>query len=205
MTAGPVYVALEDAALRDTLAAVLADCGPYRVSGFEGGRDWLSMAPTLTPGCALLDLDGAPGEGVEVVERMIRDDIAHVAVMLCGSGDVAAAAHAMRAGAADILAKPAMAVTLAPALSIAFARLRVDQARRSRRAEARSVVARLSAREQDVMRGMVEGLSNKLIAQRLGVSPRTIEAHRASLFAKTGLSGLAELVRCALAADLLDR
>ena len=121
-------------------------------------------------------------------------------IVLTGHGDVAVAVRAMKAGAVDFVEKPYAKQSLLDALIRAFDRLEARQKVEVLAEEARGLIARLTAREKQVLLGLVEGQTNKVIAETLDVSPRTIEIHRANLMDKMNAQSLSTVLRIAFAA-----
>jgi two-component system response regulator FixJ len=123
-------------------------------------------------------------------------------ILITGHGDVALAVEAMKAGAADFIEKPFDDAVLLGAIRSALDARPAIQGDNSAKTEAEARLAELSPRERDVLRGLVAGKINKVIAHDLGISPRTVEVYRANLMAKTGARSMSELMRIALAAGL---
>jgi two-component system response regulator FixJ len=201
MTAEPViHVIDDDAGVRDSLCLLLESMN-YRTRAFESGIALLAAATTLEPGCLLLDVRMPELDGVSVLERLRKDGMTLPVVIMTGHGDVPLAVRAMKAGAADFVEKPFSQETIRETLSRAL----VSAPRSNGRAPApedRSRLAELSPREHEVLLGLVAGLPNKTIAYDLGISPRTVEIHRAHVMEKLGARSLSHLVRIAIAAGL---
>lgn len=123
-------------------------------------------------------------------------------IILTGHGDISIAVRAMKAGAVDFLEKPFERQTLLSAIEAAYDRIQDAGTSAGRAAEAGILIAGLTAREQDVLRGLARGLPNKTIAYDLGISPRTVEVHRANLMTKLNVRSLSEALRIAFAAGL---
>ena len=121
---------------------------------------------------------------------------------MTGHGEGSVAGQAMKAGAVDFLEKPFDKQSLLSSLEAARGRLEVASTMESRREEARQRLNVLTPRERDVLTGLVQGLPNKTIAYDLGISPRTVEIHRANLMEKLGVRSLSEALRIAFAAGL---
>jgi len=122
--------------------------------------------------------------------------------VMTGHGDVNVAVQAMKAGAVDFIEKPFEKATLLSAIEEGFARLEHAGKRRARADEAKLRLEALTPRELDVMKGLVLGHPNKTIAYDLGISPRTVEIHRANLMTKLEVASLSEALRIAFAAGL---
>ncbi len=153
-------------------------------------------------GCVLLDLRMPGMDGLAVQREMAARGIKLPVVVVTAHGDVALAVQAMKAGACDFIEKPYDADVILQAAEAALARGDEERARARDAEEAASRVAALTPREAEVLQGLVAGQSNKVIAFDLGVSPRTVEVHRANLMAKLGARNLSEAVRIALSAGL---
>lgn len=200
-----IYIVDDDDDLRHSLEDLIKTCGGgWRFRSFASGEAWLRYAAHEEPGCVLLDLHLPGTSGLDVLGRMRAMQAAHETIVLTGEGNVAAAVAAMSAGALNFLEKPVAWTALRQAVEAAFIQLDDRSERQRRSADARARVERLSSRERDVLMGLIEGLPNKLIAQRLGLSPRTVEAHRASIMEKMALDSFADLLKCAFAAGLVD-
>ncbi len=194
-----VHIVDDDEAIRRSAGFLLKVEG-YRVATYESGVSLLKAARHLDPGCILLDVRMPELDGLEVQHELAERGVSLPVVMLTGHGDVSVAVRAMKAGAIDFIEKPFEKSVLLQAIGTAFRHL--DEAAESaiRAAEAAVRIAALTAREQDVLRGLADGLQNKKIAHGLGISPRTVEIHRANLMAKLGARTFSEALRIAFAA-----
>ena len=184
-----VYVLDDDAAVLRSLERLLSSANFEPVT-FERPDAFLAAAKTFKPGCVLLDvrLPGMSGLDVQAQLLKMRTDLAIIVVT--GQGDIQTAVRAMKAGAADFLEKPYGDEALLGSIEAAFGReTDLDVADAVRR------VSTLSARERDVLDGLLAGRSNKLIAYDLGISVRTVEVHRARMMERLGLRQLAEAIR----------
>ena len=123
-------------------------------------------------------------------------------IVLTGHGDIGIAVRAMKAGAIDFIEKPFEKATLIGAIESGFAQLDDKDGRAARAHDASIAIAGLTDRERDVLEGLAQGLPNKTIAYDLGISPRTIEVHRANLMAKLGVRSLSDALRLAFAAGM---
>jgi two-component system response regulator FixJ len=123
-------------------------------------------------------------------------------IVLTGHGDVTIAVRAMKGGAVDFLEKPFEKAVLISAIEAAFGRLASAGSQAARAAEAEIVLGVLTPRERDVLEGLARGLPNKTIAYDLGISPRTVEVHRANLMSKLEVRSLSDALRIAFAAGL---
>jgi two-component system, LuxR family, response regulator FixJ len=196
-----VYVVDDDEAIRRSLNFMLRTSG-HMVELFTQGEEFLKAAGKLAPGCVLLDIRMPGMDGLEVQRVMADSGVTLPVVMMTGHGDVSLAVRAMKAGAIDFIEKPFEKATLMSALDQGFAKLGDGDVRKLRSQEAATRLEVLTPREQDVLKGLVEGLPNKSIAYDLGISPRTVEIHRANLMAKLDVKSLSEALRIAFAAGL---
>lgn len=123
-------------------------------------------------------------------------------IILTGHADVSIAVRAMKAGAVEFLEKPFEKAVLIASIEAAFARMEAAEGAAARSAEAEVVLGILTPREREVLEGLAQGLPNKTIAYDLGISPRTVEVHRANLMAKLEVRSLSDALRLAFAAGL---
>ena len=196
-----VYIVDDDAEVRAELAEAL-DLRGFRAMAFDSGESFVARQADLPPGCVVLDLNMPGMGGMEVQQALVTRSSRHKIVMLTGAGSVSTAVQAMHAGAVDFLEKPFHVDDLVRAIDSAVSRQQQEVEQVSRKAHAEELVGRLSERERDVLCGMMLGLSNKIIAYRLSLSPRTVEAYRAQLMQKLGVRSLAEAVQIAIEAGL---
>ena len=196
-----VYIVDDDPLVRATLDLRLEAMG-HAPTSFASAADFLRTARSLQPGCVILDIRMPDIDGLAVQSRLAEQKLNFPIVMLTGHADVGVAVRAMKAGALDFLEKPFSEQAIKDTLQRASRELELGQTQQANAEAARAALARLTPRERDVLDGLVEGLRNKAIAQRLGISPRTVELHRIRLLDKTEASGLSELVRLALAAGI---
>ena len=196
------YVVEDEAAIRRSLALLLKSAG-YAVQAFESGDRFLRAAVQGLPfGCVLLDLR-MPGMDGLAVQRALRErGLCLPVVIVTAHGDVPLAVQAMQAGACDFIEKPHTAEAILQAVEAALGRGEQERARLRERAEAAARVGALSPREREVLLGLVAGRPHKIIAHELGLSPRTIEIHRANAMSKLGAASLSEAVRITMAAGL---
>jgi two-component system, LuxR family, response regulator FixJ len=198
-----VYIVDDDEAIRHSLLTLLGSEG-YSVRAFGSGQEFLAAAPTLGPGCLIIDVRMPGMDGLEVQARLAEGGFDFPIIVMTGHGDIPLAVKAMKAGAADFIEKP-FAGAIIDSLDAAFSRLAAAGDRTLASAEAAAKLARLSAREREVLEGLLAGLPNKSLAYSLGISPRTVEIHRARVMDKMGARSLSELIQMALAAGVQAR
>ncbi|MBB4148318.1 response regulator transcription factor [Sphingobium scionense] len=182
--------------------AFLLELEGYSVRTWQRGAHFLAAAPTEPAGCVILDLRMPDMDGLEVQRRLNEADLNFPVIMLTGHGDIAVTVAAMKMGAVDFLVKPFERQSLLQAVENAWSVLHDNGARRQRTMQAQALVEKLTPRERDVLAGLTMGLPNKHIALQLGISPRTIEIHRANLMAKLKTRNLSDALRVAFAAGI---
>ena len=196
-----VHLVDDEDAIRRSAGFMLKTSG-YRVRPFASGVELLRNARGLEPGCILLDIRMPGMDGLEVQQALREAGVAFPVIIMTGHGDVALAVRAMKAGAIDFIEKPFEKEALLTALEQGFSRLRKEERNREKADEAELRIAALTPRERDVLAGLAGGLPNKTIAYDLGLSPRTVEIHRANLMHKLGVHSLSEALRIAFAAGM---
>lgn len=194
---GTVHIVDDDAALRESLEFLLSSAG-FVTRAYDSAMAILAVADTLAPGCILTDVRMPVISGLDLVARLRERGVAHPVIVLTGHADVPLAVEAMKAGVRDFLEKPFQDETLLASIRAALAAREEAGGRDGERAELRDRLAQLTAREREVFDAIVAGDSNKAAAQKLGISPRTVEIYRANVMAKMKAQSLSELVRMAL-------
>jgi PAS domain S-box-containing protein len=197
-----VYLVDADDAVRQAVTRLLRD-GGYEVKAFASPSAFLEVAAALRPGCVLLDSGSTWTDGMTALHELRADRIM-LPVIVAGpaGGNVGLAVQAMKAGATDYLELPYDRPALLDAVAAALAEGRAAAEHDAAAGRARWQVARLSARERQVLDGLLAGGTNKTIARLLGISPRTVELHRARLMERLGASTLPEAVLIAAAAGV---
>lgn len=189
-----IHLIDDDPAVRHAVAFLLTTSG-YAVRVYESAEAFLSCEGTWQPGCVITDLRMPGMNGLELQRTMNDRKLPFPLIVLTANGDVSLAVEAMKAGAVDFIEKPFDDEALLRAISAAIERHGKMTDRDSEIAAAQSKIANLSAREAEVMEGLVAGHPNKVIGFDLGISMRTVEVHRANLMLKMGAGSLSELVR----------
>jgi two-component system response regulator FixJ len=196
-----VHVVDDDEAIRQSIGFMLRKAG-YVVETYSSGTDFLKVVRRESRGCVLLDVRMPDIDGLEVQKRLSRLGIALPVIMLTGHGDVTLAVRAIKAGAVEFLEKPFERLALMAAIDAALDRNARTGRQQIETSEAVVQLASLTARERDVLDGMVLGRPNKLIAFDLTIATRTVEVHRANLMEKLGARSLSDVLRIAFAAGL---
>ena len=199
-----IYIVDDDDAVRASLHSLLSVRPELLVRGYRTGDRFLEEKDELDQGVVLLDFHMPGATGMDVLER-IEGDSRFATIILTGQGNVTLAVQAMKAGALDFLEKPYEAEQLLDIVDAAFSRLEADSSEAARVAAATAKIEALSPRETDVLKGLIEGRSNKIIAYDLDISPRTVEIYRANLMDKLGVRSLSEALRIAFAAGLFPK
>lgn len=198
-----VYLVDDDEAIRRSAGFMLKTSG-YSVMAYSSGTEFLKQSKAIEPGCILLDVRMPMMDGLEVQQALQDQGCTLPVIVMTGHGDVTVAVQAMKAGAVDFIEKPFGKAELLRAIEEGFGRIEVSDRTKVRAEEAKVRLQVLTAREQDVLKGLVQGYPNKTIAYDLDISPRTVEIHRANLMSKLGVVSLSEALRIAFAAGFGD-
>lgn len=174
----------------------------FDVLSYPSGVAFLKAISRDAPGCVLLDVRMPEMDGLEVQQAMTDRGITMPVIVLTGHGDVTIAVRAMKGGAVDFIEKPFEKAVLLEAIATAFAKIAQSNGHELRAEAAKVLIAKLTGREHDVLKGLVQGMPNKTIAYDLGISPRTVEVHRANLMSKLGVRSLSEALRIGFSAGL---
>ncbi len=196
---GTVFLIDDDPGVRDSLSLLLSLKG-LRTQPFATAESFIATYQADWPGCVLTDLRMPGMTGLELQAALRERRIEVPVVVLTAHGDVATARAALKNGAFDFLEKPIDDAMLLDVLQNA---LRVDCERRGAAASRSSTDARLerlTAREREILTLLAAGHQNREIALQLGISPRTVEVHKARIMEKLDCTSLAELIRLNIAA-----
>ena len=189
-----VYIIDDDfsvrAALEDLLASVALNC-----RSFSSTQDFLTSEMPDSPGCLVLDVRMPGQSGLDFQRQMKGLGIGLPVIFITGHGDVGMTARAMKAGAIEFLAKPFDEQALLDAINEGLEKDRVRRAKEQELAELRRLDGSLTPGEREVMELVVQGLLNKQIAARLGVSEITVKVRRGQVMRKMGANSVPDLVR----------
>jgi FixJ family two-component response regulator len=189
-----VHLVDDDAAVRDALERLIGTVG-LRVHAWADPQAFVAGFDREAIGAIVLDIRMPGVSGLAVLDTLIGQGVDQPVIMLTGHGTVDLCRRAFKAGAAEFLEKPVADDMLLDALQKAVrAHVRSRERHRADR-DARERYERLSEREREVLSLIVAGLTNKEIGRALGLSPRTVETHRANLFAKLEAESLAQVIR----------
>jgi RNA polymerase sigma factor (sigma-70 family) len=202
MPSGRIVLVDDDPKVLKSISALFDSVG-LEVYAFAHPQEVLNADPPR-PGCLVLDLRMPEMSGLEVFERLRERWPDVPTIFITAHGEVSAAVRAMKLGARDFLEKPLGDQVLLERVQEALESDEKDRAARADRDEIRARLATLTRRERDVLKLIVDGLSSKMIASELGISMKTVEAHRTSTMQKMQARNAAELVRLALTAGRLE-
>ena len=198
LSRGEIFVVDDDPAVRDTLSMVLS-AGGYEVICFADGAALLAVARTRTPSCILLDVHIPGKSGLDILKELHGEDYPAPIFMISGQGDISMAVNAIKSGALDFIEKPFRGSEIVARLDEAieaYARRQAENNSASRISTMHFPGREpLTRREREVLEQFTAGASNKEAGRHLGISPRTIEDHRANIMKKLGARNAADLVR----------
>lgn len=201
MISKTVYLVDDDEAIRHSASFMLRHAG-YIVKTYKDGIDFLEAVTAEMEGCILLDVRMPGMDGLAVQAALRQRGIKMPVIILTGHGDVPVAVEAMKGGAIEFLEKPYEKAALTRAIGNGFEQLESQAISDVRAAEAQAKLTKLTAREREVLECLVEGLTNKVIADELSISPRTIEIHRANMMEKLEADSLSSALRIAFVAGI---
>ncbi|MBN9335668.1 response regulator [Devosia sp.] len=196
----PVYLVDDDEAVREALGLLLSTIG-LKVKGFADPTAFLAQLPRLEPGCMILDIRMPAISGLKLQEQLRAEGINWPTIVISGHGDIEACRRAFRNGAVDFLSKPVDEQDLIDAIQRAQQVLDQSLASQALRAETLALLAALTPRETEVLERIAQGFSTRDIAEGLGLSPRTVDSHRAAIGVKLGTTSQAEMTRLWLEAE----
>ncbi len=202
MNAAPtVFVVDDDPSLRRALARLIQSVG-LPTEAYSGAHEFLEAYDPTRPGCLVLDIRMPGQDGLDLQQSLGRRGISLPVIFITGHGDVPMSVQAMKAGAIDFLQKPFRDQDLLDALHRALARDAELRQSRAQRDLVSQRVAALTSREHEVLVLVAAGKPNKVIAAQLGITEKTVKAHRARVMEKMQANSLADLVLLAQAAGL---
>ena len=196
-----VHIIDDDQALRESLAFLLR-AAQLEVRSFDSAKTFLDALPDASVGCVITDIRMPDMSGIDLLRRLKELKVGIPVIVITGHGDVPLAVEAMKIGAADFFEKPFNDDQLVASVRAALQQQQDQTKRGAERAEIEHRISTLSAREKDVLTGLIEGRANKQIAFDLGISPRTVEIYRANLMNKMQADSLSDLVRMALVVQM---
>ena len=196
---GTVHVVDDDEAVRDSLQWLL-EGKDYRVRCFDSAESFLSRFDAREVACVLADIRMNGMSGLELQDKLIERKSPLPIVFITGHGDVPMAVSSMKKGAMDFIEKPFKEEELVSLVERMLEKARVAFSQQLEAASRDALLSRLTAREAQVLERIVAGRLNKQIADDLGISIKTVEAHRANIMEKLNANTVADLLKIALGA-----
>ena len=193
-----VFVVDDDQEVRESIRWLIESVD-LAVETFGSGQEFLDAYDPDKPGCVVLDVRMPQSSGLELQKKLLARGREIPVIIVSAYGSVPVAVEAMKAGAVDFIEKPFSDQALLDRIHQAIAKDRGVRRRKAKRAEVAARVEVLTAREREVMDLVVVGKATKRIAVDLGISPKTVEAHRARIMQKMAADSLAELVQMSVA------
>ncbi len=193
-----VFVVDDDDAMRDSIQLLLESVH-LNARTFACALDFMKHFEQKQEGCLLLDVRMPGMNGMELLEMLKSSGIGLPVIMITGHGDVPLAVRALKHGAFDFIQKPFNAQELLDRVHAALDLDRENNRRSSEVAQCRALFLALTDREKEVVDLVVAGNSSKMIARNLGISPKTVDVHRANVMRKLNIRSVAELVQLRLA------
>ncbi len=198
-----IFVVDDDPSIRRSLRRLFRFAG-FAVEEFASAQEFLARERPNALGCLVLDVRMPGMTGLALQEAILAAGLSIPIVFLTGHGDVPTSVRAMKAGAVDFIEKPFDRGVLLDTVRKAIERHRQARQQDAELAEARELLGRLTPREREVMDMVVQGVLNKRIALHLGITERTVKAHRAQVMEKLGFASAAELARLVERVNLAD-
>lgn len=196
-----VHVVDDDDAVRDSLQVLLRSAG-FTVRGHNCAKAFFSDYKSELTGCVLLDMYMPDATGLEIQDQLANMPDVPPTIVITGRADIRTAVDAMKRGAVEFMEKPVEPAALLDYVGKSVKRREYELGEHRKIEDAQARLGVLTPRERDVLKHLLDGRPNKLIARELGLSPRTVEIHRARVMEKTGAGSLSKLVRMALAAGI---
>jgi two-component system response regulator FixJ len=193
----PIFIVDDDPDVRDSLATLLKSSG-FQTESFDSATGFLASGGAQRRGCLIADIRMPDMDGLALQEELARRSAPLAVIIVTGHGDVPLAVRAMKAGAVDFLEKPFAEESLLVSVRRAADRISSAGNRVAAFEDAQTRMAELTRREREVLDLVVAGRANKVIAHELGISPRTVELHRARVMDKMNARTVADLVRITL-------
>ena len=188
-----VFVVDDDSAMRDSLRQLIASTG-FEVQCFGSAKDFLRQADRSGPACLVLDLRMPGMSGMDLHEKLVQHEIKIPVIFVTGHGDVSTGVRAMKSGAVDFLEKPYDPEQLIEAIRQGIGQDAQRQRAQRVQASANALLAQLTNAESEIMAGIVDGKTNKQIAEELDLSLRTVQYRRAGIMKKMKVNSKPELI-----------
>jgi two-component system response regulator FixJ len=202
MNTSTVFVIDDQSSIRHALGEMLSVFG-YNVEAYESADSFLRALDPSRHGCVVADVRMPGMDGIELVRELARRQILLPVVVISGHADVPMAVAAIKAGAEDFIEKPVDDVQLVAAINRGLARAHAKQRLQEGVQDIRSRFKQLTPREVEVFDLVIDGYTSEAIAERLGISTRTVEGYRVQIMDKMQAESVAQLVRLAIRLDRL--
>lgn len=189
-----VYIADEDPAARYSMSLLL-QAAKYRARSFPSAKALLAAVDERTTGILILDLSLADMPGLTLQSELKRRDIGLKVIFISGSGTIETSVQAIKGGAIDFIEKPFSDQQLLNSVNDALAVAIADEKKRRQRSALEKRYERLTQREREIMNFLIRGDTNRKLAERMGLSSRTVEIHRSKIMRKLEAASLPDLVR----------
>ena len=196
-----VHVVDDDRDVRRSISFML-NAAELQSRPFASGTDFIESLDEVQPGCVLLDIRMPEMDGFQVMAELANRGVEWPVIVMTGHGEVSVAVRAMKLGAIDFIEKPFEEGVLAGSLDRAFTMLKDRGEKAERKRVAQERIETLTAREREVLQGLMAGLPNKMIARRLDISLRTVEMHRGNMMDRLQVGSLAEALTLAVQAGV---
>ncbi|CFR14778.1 response regulator transcription factor [Yersinia kristensenii] len=188
-----IYLIDDDEGVRAALSALLSTMG-WEVKAFSNGQIFLDNLTVTQPSCVLLDIRMPGKSGMAILEAIQESNSSLPVIIMTGHGNVELCRRAFKGGALEFLTKPIDADVLIETISMALDQHEQALVAYKQQASYQQLFNQLSAREREVATLIIQGETSKQVAHILSISPRTVEAHRANIFAKLEVNSLASLI-----------
>ncbi len=196
----PIHIVDDERDIREAVSLLLESM-QYQVHAHASGNDFLTHCQPNDLGLVLLDIRMPEISGLRVQDIMIQQGYIQPIIFMSGHADIPVAVETVKKGALDFLEKPFKDLDLFACIERGFEKLSSQARDLDDHAVLENNLAKLTAREQEVMMAIAEGLPNKLIARQFDISPRTIEIHRARVFQKMEVENAQQLIRALMRFD----
>lgn len=199
---GTVYVVDDDEAVRDSLKWLL-EASDYRVELYDSGESFIAKYDPNAIAVLVLDVRMPGMSGLEVQEHLLARNADLPIIFITGHGDVSMAVNALKRGAVDFIEKPFEQAALKQLVERMLKEARDRHAKKESETINEMLLSKLTPRELQVLERIINGRLNKQIADDLGISIKTVEAHRASIMDKTNSGTVADLMRVVMNSNML--
>ncbi len=192
-----IHIVDDDSAVRNALCLLMQAEG-LQTRAYTSAEEFLEDITPTTVGCVVLDVRMPGLSGLELQQILQKKQVVLPVIIMTGYADVPMAVQAMKAGAMDFIEKPFDNNRLLELVHLCLAKCKQEQSEQVLHHVAEEKIAKLTRRERQVMDMLVQGCQNRTIAEKLGISPRTVEIHRARVMEKLEAHSLSDVVRLAL-------